>query len=152
MAERNLFLKIGNPLMRWLTRSPLHGLISNSVMLVTVTGRKSGKKYSTPVNYQQQGNRLVTISQRQRTWWRNLRGGAPVSLRLRGREIPAQGAVIEDPKLVRQEVDVILLRSPGMARYLGISLEVNGSPDPRDLSRAARQRVIVVFTLDEGDV
>jgi hypothetical protein len=41
----------GNDFMSWFLRSPLHGLLSNGMMLLTVTGRKTGKKYTTPVGY-----------------------------------------------------------------------------------------------------
>jgi len=33
-----------NTLMSWLLRSPFHGLLSKSTLLVTVTGRKSGRQ------------------------------------------------------------------------------------------------------------
>ena len=42
---------IFNPFMVWLLRSPLHKLASKNTLLITFTGRKSGKKYTTPVNY-----------------------------------------------------------------------------------------------------
>lgn len=34
--------KLYNPLVSWLLRSPLHGVMSKSTMLVTFTGQKSG--------------------------------------------------------------------------------------------------------------
>ena len=40
-----------NPMITWLLRSPLHGLVSKSIMLITYKGRKSSKEYTTPVNY-----------------------------------------------------------------------------------------------------
>ena len=43
--------KLYNPLMKWLLRSPLHGVVSKMYLLVTFTGRKSGTVYSTPVEY-----------------------------------------------------------------------------------------------------
>ena len=47
-----------NPMTIWLLKSSLHGMISKGVMLVTVTGRKSGKVISTPTNYLREGNTL----------------------------------------------------------------------------------------------
>lgn len=35
--------RVINPLMEALLRSPLHGLVSDSLLLVTFTGRKSGR-------------------------------------------------------------------------------------------------------------
>lgn len=75
-----------NSMMKWLLRSPLHGLISKNIMLLTYTGRKSGKVYTVPVNYVRQSDHLSVVSYRHRTWWRNLRGGAPVTLLIQGQE------------------------------------------------------------------
>jgi hypothetical protein len=41
----------GNDFMSWVLRSPLHGMLSNSMMLITVKGHKTGKEYTLPVNY-----------------------------------------------------------------------------------------------------
>ena len=40
-----------NPIMRWLVSSPLHFLVSQSLMLMTYQGCKSGKSYTIPMNY-----------------------------------------------------------------------------------------------------
>ena len=45
------FFLIINPIMRTLLRSPLHGLLSDSLMLITYTGRRSQRKFTTPVRY-----------------------------------------------------------------------------------------------------
>ena len=73
----------GNDFMTWVLRSPLHGLLSASTMLVTLKGRKSGKAITLPVNYFQEGENLWVITNRSRNWWRNLRGGAQVEVLLR---------------------------------------------------------------------
>jgi len=72
--------------MKALLRSPAHGLLSGAFMLITVTGRKTGRRYTTPVNYVRDGDLLTVLSRRKRSWWRNVRGGAPVTLRLRGKD------------------------------------------------------------------
>ena len=51
-----------NSIMMWLLRSPLHGMLSGSTMIITYTGRKSGMTFSTPVNYVRDGNVLWTVS------------------------------------------------------------------------------------------
>ncbi len=40
-----------NPLMRALLRSPFHGLLSGMLMLLSYTGRKSGRTYTIPIGY-----------------------------------------------------------------------------------------------------
>lgn len=76
-----------NPMMRWLLRSPLHGVISRRYLLICVTGRKTGKVYQTPVSYAQTGDTLTLTTTGSYTWWKNLRGGAPIQAYLRGRLI-----------------------------------------------------------------
>ncbi len=83
-----------NPLMRWLVRSPFHGLVSRGVLLITFTGRKTGRTYCTPISYSQSGSLIQLISHRDRAWWRNFEGGAPVTVRLRGQDRPATASLV----------------------------------------------------------
>jgi F420H(2)-dependent quinone reductase len=52
--ERGLYrlLNVGVGL---LLRSPLHGLVSGRIMLLTVTGRRSGRLFTVPVSYLRHG-------------------------------------------------------------------------------------------------
>ena len=83
--------RLYNPLVLAVLRSPLHRLLSGSVMEIAVLGRKTGLTYSIPVQYVRRGEGLLVISQRHRTWWRNLRGGFPVGVRLQGRQFHGRG-------------------------------------------------------------
>ncbi len=88
MAE-NPTMKVANKIFIPLLRSPLHFLVSHGLMLITVTGRKTGKQYTTAVAYVRDGPRVVFFSGRDLLWIKNLAGGAPVRLRLRGKDLPA---------------------------------------------------------------
>jgi hypothetical protein len=137
-----------NPIMKWLLRSPLHGLISNSTMLITYTGRKSGRSYAHPVGYVRDGDTLLTTSLRERRWWRNLRGGAPVTLRVKGREVMAHGDAIADGNGRTAEVFTRYLRAaPHMAKYFQVGLDSDGRPNPEDVARAIQTRVMIQFEL-----
>ena len=50
-----------NPLVAALLRSPLHRVLSSGLLLLTVTGRHSGHRYSIPVGYQRDGDDLVVM-------------------------------------------------------------------------------------------
>ena len=50
-----------NPLVAAVLRSPFHWLLSFGLMLITVTGRRSGRRYTIPVGYQRHGDLLVTL-------------------------------------------------------------------------------------------
>ncbi len=77
-----------------LLRSPAHRVLSGKYVLVSFTGRRSGRRYSTPVAYAQEGD-TVWVSTDSR-WWRNLVGDAPVQLRLRGHAVDGVATVITD--------------------------------------------------------
>jgi deazaflavin-dependent oxidoreductase (nitroreductase family) len=146
MAETNFFMRTGNLIFAGILRSPLHGMISKNFMLVSVTGRKSGKIYTTPVNYHRQDEALRVVSQSERTWWRNLRGeGARVMLRLQGKDVVAWGRVLETEPDITEALGAYLSREPQNARYLGIKLGPNGQPEPEDIRQAAEGKVIVEF-------
>ena len=72
-----------NPLLAGVLRSPLHRLASGRLALVTYTGRKSGRRYTIPVLYRDNGSE-ITIAvgwPERKVWWRNLTGkGGQVTL------------------------------------------------------------------------
>jgi deazaflavin-dependent oxidoreductase (nitroreductase family) len=91
------FMKtIVNPVVGWLLHSPFHGLLSKHVLLITVTGRKSGKQYTTPVEYGRNGNQIVVISVQTRSWWKNVRHGGTVHMRVQGKDVTGTARVAVD--------------------------------------------------------
>jgi deazaflavin-dependent oxidoreductase (nitroreductase family) len=136
-----------NSIMLWLLRSPLHPLLSGSTLIVTYTGRKSGTIYSLPANYVRVGEELLTVSLSKRTWWRNLRGGGDVTIRLRGKELPARAEVFEDLTSVAQGLAEIVRTNPKWARYLKVKLYAKGDPSMIELDIAARDRVVIRTTI-----
>jgi hypothetical protein len=87
---------VGNPIMTAILRSPMHPMLSRSVMLLTVPGRRTGKWYTVPVGYVSQDGALdVMVANRQaKAWWRSLEGGAWVVLVLRGRVLAARAEAL----------------------------------------------------------
>jgi len=136
-----------NPIMQGLLRSPLHFFTSKNMMLMTYTGRKSGKSYTTPMSYLTIGETLYTISSRERVWWRNLRGGAPVTLRLQGKDVNARSESIEDRNELTRELSLYLKTAPQLARYMRVQINAEGLPDSEGIARLARENVIVRTTL-----
>lgn len=136
MAERQgFFIRFGNQFLTAILRSPLHGFASSGTLLITVTGRKSGKTYSVPVNYSRDGDVVSIISRRNRTWWRNLRGGAGVTLCLHGRDVQGWATVIEDDPGVIKALTTFVAQLPRVPRRL------------RDIQEAAKTRVMVQVKL-----
>jgi deazaflavin-dependent oxidoreductase (nitroreductase family) len=73
---------LANAFATTILRSRWHAIRSNSLLLLTFTGRKSGKKYTTPLRYKQQDDiLLVTVLY---PWWKNLVAQPTISVLLRG--------------------------------------------------------------------
>ena len=132
-----------NPIMKWLIRSPLHGFVSKSMLVIGYTGRKSGKRYETPVNYVRTGDDLLVTSRRNRTWWRNMLGGAPVTVWLRGKQIQANADAYSEQVDVTRYLQAYLDQVPQNARYFNVALDEQGHPARSQVSQAAQERVIV---------
>ena len=132
-----------NPIISWMIRSPLHSLVSKNTMLMTYTGRVSGKEFTTPMNYLAMNGALYTNSYRKRVWWRNLRGGAEVTLRLRSEDVPARAEVIEDQSAVAGYLNEYLEAAPQLAKYMQVRMDENGKPLAEDIVRRAQEMVMV---------
>jgi deazaflavin-dependent oxidoreductase (nitroreductase family) len=151
MAKRNFTLLFANPLMKLLLRSPWHGVASNEVMLVTVTGRKTGKRYTTPVNYVRDGDVLSVLTHAHRTWWRNLRGGAPVTIVLRGKTIQTMGTAYDRTEDVVELFVQHLHAAPKYAAIFDVEVDGEGQPVRASAEAAAVGKVMVEIELPEGE-
>jgi hypothetical protein len=136
-----------DPMMIWLLKSPLHGLVSKGVMLTSVTGRRSGKTITTPTNYLQDGNTLWVVSWRDRNWWKNLRGEAPMRVLLAGKVVEGCGQVVEEESAVAQSLFEYYQKAPQLAKYVNIGLDAAGCPVFEDCRTAASKMVMVKVTV-----
>jgi deazaflavin-dependent oxidoreductase (nitroreductase family) len=73
---------LANALVTTILRSPWHEMRSDRLLLLTFTGRKSGKEFTTPLRYKQEDEiLLLTVVY---PWWKNLVGQPTVRVLLRG--------------------------------------------------------------------
>ena len=152
MAKQNLTITIGNPIMKFLLNSRWHKVASDNILLITVIGRKTGKQYTTPVNYieDEEAGILTILTHSHRTWWRNLRGNAPVTVRLRGETLTGIGHVYEEGPQLADTFFEYLRAAPSLARHFGVELDEDGQPIRVAIEAAAIGKVMVEVWLD-GD-
>jgi len=135
-----------NPFMAGLLRSPFHWPISIAMLLITVTGRKSGRKYTFPVGYQRVGDDLVILvsDAPKKMWWKNLRTPRPVEIHLRGRAFHGEAQVV-DPRSAEfvEHVENTLRRVPGFARGLGIDFDRKGGLTEEQREKLSRDMAVV---------
>jgi len=139
-----------NPLVKLVLRSPLHALLSDSLLLLTFTGRTSGEEYTTPVGYWVRDGRLVVTTHS--PWWRNLEGGQPVTVRLRGERRRGVATPHPDSADVAAFVEEFIDRNGTEAvRRLGIDLDGDRAPTREELEAGAGGTVVVEIRLTDGD-
>jgi len=138
----------GNDFMSWVLRSPFHGMLSNGMMLLTVTGRKTGRKYTTPVGYYRENGYLWVLTSRDRSWWKNLKNGAEVTLLLKRQSVPAFAEPELDPAAVEACMYEYLKHVPQSAKPMGVRV-MDGIARAEDVSRIASDRLFVRIKLFE---
>lgn len=139
-----------NPVMRWGLAGPLHARFgSDTLMVLSFIGRRSGKRYRFPIGYMRQGSTLVSYSPF--SWWRSLSSGAPVTVTVRGRALQGRAEAITDTAIVEPGMLVYLRHNPGDARYFDVKIGADGEPDAADVARAAQRNVQVRIQLDDTE-
>ena len=114
-----------NRTMSWILRSPFRRFVDGSILLLTVTGTHTGRRYTFPVQYIEEGDDLwvMTGHASEKRWWKNLRSPARVEIVLRGRTVPATAVAITretDPETVDAGVGRYVERFPKMAEKVGL--------------------------------
>lgn len=132
----------GNDFVAWILRSSLHGMLSGNTALITVTGRKTGKKYTTPVNYFEEDGYLWVVTSRDRTWWKNVKDGADIELLLKRKPLHGFAVNETDSSVVEDHIRAYVRHMPQAAKPFGIRME-NNQPNAEDVARAAGERLFV---------
>jgi hypothetical protein len=142
-------MRVINPFVAAILRSPFHRAFSKSVLLLTVIGRRSGRRYTTPVGYTREGD-IVTVFSSGHTWCNNLRGGAAVAVWLEGRGRTGRAELVEDRACVLDEFQRYLkrfgLRDGG--RRIGFGLDDQYPPTPDQMAEALAGHVVIRIALD----
>jgi hypothetical protein len=111
-------------------------------MLITFTGRNSGKTFTTPVRYIQSERTIRCFTASENQWWRNLRGGADVVLRVRGKDCRYKAVAIDNnPEEVKKWLVYYLGIFPQDAVYHHIKLTEENTLVDEDLERASHNAI-----------
>jgi len=141
------FHKVSNPLVRLLLSSPFHSMLSGHLILITYTGKRSGKKHSLPVQYAKSGDELIVVAgyHQHKRWWRNLLQQSTIDVRYRGSWFEAVAkAYVGDVEAIAPVFPDYLRRYPMSARYRGLKMDPSGKiEDQRKMEDAVKNVVMV---------
>ena len=133
-----------NPAVKKILRSPLHGVLSQNTLLLEFTGRKSGRKLSTPVSYHLTDGIAHCFTRKSFVWWKNLNSGEPVYVTIKGkRHLVRPEVEAENSEVKGQALRHFLRAVPRDAPHSGVSLDTNGDPNVDDIQRVVSDMVYV---------
>ena len=142
MQLRARIMRAVNVPMRAVLTLPFATPLSGNLMLISYTGRKSGKAYRQPVSYVRDGDVLLTPGGGR--WTLNLADGRPIRIRVRGRDQAARPELVTDPAEVERLFGVIAEKNPRAARFIPIPRGADGRLDPDALDAALRHGFCIV--------
>jgi deazaflavin-dependent oxidoreductase (nitroreductase family) len=122
--------------MRVILGLPFPTPLSGRLMLVSFTGRKSGRAYRQPLSYVQHADTLLTPGGGK--WKLNLRADQPVRIRLRGHDILARPELIKDPDEIERLLAVMTAANSSVSAFVGVPKGPDGRLDRTRLETAVR--------------
>jgi len=122
-------------------------LIGKIILLLTTTGRKSGMKRVTPLQYEKIGDDYYLGAARglKADWVRNIQSNPHVDIRVGAKHFDGQAEVITDPARFADFLEVRLARHP---RMIGFIMEkahgLSRRPSREQLESLAKEEVFVI--------
>jgi hypothetical protein len=132
-------LRVVNPVMRLLLRSPVAGPMGKRLMLLRFAGRKTRRRYDIPVAAHRVDDELYALTGAR--WQYNFRGGADVEVTLAGRTARMRRELLEDPEAVAcvyaRRIDELGVKNAQW--MIGLKIHTPGTPPAEALAEAARR-------------
>ena len=142
MSSTPLMFKILNPVMKTILKSPVHKVVSEGILIITFTGIKSGKEYSTPISYFMENDTVYCFTHAQ--WWRNLAQGAEVKVRLKGQDTVGFAEVeAEDMAQKTSAMRKMIIAKPQEAGFYNVTFDSDGEPVEAEVIKAAEEAVLI---------
>jgi len=126
------FSKFAFGLQVFLLRRGWMGSMGDFVMVITTTGRKTGRKFTIPIAYKLDGEEVIAINRGNSNWFRNVVANGQAIIEIKGKVMPVQGEVVKDETERQRIFDVYKTDPAVMDRLFHVT------PDsPEDEQQAA---------------
>ncbi len=137
-----MIFRIVNVPMRRILGLPFGTPLSRNLMLLYLTGRRTGKRYRQPVSYVRHEGTLLTPGGGK--WKLNLDPGRQVKIRLGGRDILARPDLVADPGEIDRLLGIMTEANPRTAGFIPIPRRADGHFDEAALANAVRHGFRIV--------
>ena len=139
------FIRAVNPVIKAVLRSPAHRLLSGRLMLLTMTGRRTGRTITVPVGRFEQPDGSIVVSA-SGAWRHNLRGGADVRLTLGGAERAARAELVSPDRKAQAFKEVV---DRVVARAIALKVNLDRPPTVEELRPVIARRDLVTLRLTD---
>ena len=141
-----LFLRLLNPIVIFILDSPFHFILSKNLLALTFYGRKTGKKYKTPLSYLKKDDNIFCFTDRPNIWWRNLILQSEVEISLKGNRVRCLAIAELESESIEELLIEIINHSPIDAFFADIKF-VDGKPDSRSIKEAVQRLVLLRLSI-----
>ncbi len=134
MRRQARLMRLVNLPMRRILALPFPTPLSKRLMLLYLTGRRTGRSYRQPVSYVRDGDSLLTPGGG--NWKLNLKPGRPERIRLDGRDVTALPDLIDDIDNIDNALVTMTAVNPRTANFIPIARRDDGHFDRDGLMNA----------------
>ncbi|MGW4060806.1 nitroreductase/quinone reductase family protein [Amycolatopsis sp. NPDC004747] len=136
-----------NSLVRAIAGSRLHRLLDANVLILHLTGRRTGRHYDIPVGFADLDDALLIVTQH--GWRANLRDSTEVTVTHRGFTQQMHAELEEEPSTVAGQLSkaIAQLGRTDAQRRFGLTLPAHRDPDPAELEAVVREYSLATITL-----
>lgn len=111
-------------------------------MVITTTGRKTGRPRSTPIGYLRDGDSVLAFTYPHHHWYKNLRKNREALLTIQGQEFSVRAELLEDETGRRNFIEAYQRLRPGsFARMYKLAPDASIG----EILEAAKDRVFIRF-------
>jgi hypothetical protein len=147
-------LRLVNPLLGALLRTPLAGPAGKQLMVLSFTGRKSGRQFTIPVSAHVIDNGISTdlYALTGAAWKANFRGGAPAQVVYGGKTSGMRGELIGDRAVV-SDLYLRCTQSYGVKRaqrMIGVKFREQRIPTLEEFGEAVDRMKLVAIKFTPG--
>jgi len=144
-------LRVVNPILRFLLRTPIMGVARKRLMVVSFNGRKTGRQYAIPLSAHRIDNNLYALTGA--PWKHNFRDGAAAQVSHDGKTTTMYGDLIQDPSVV---ADLYRRCSEsygvkGAQRMIGLKFRDQRLPTLEEFTEAVEQNHLAAIRLTPPD-
>jgi deazaflavin-dependent oxidoreductase (nitroreductase family) len=134
--------KLALGFMAFLLRRDWMGPASDMLMVITTTGRKSGKRHSIPIGYIRDGDDIVVLSSKNPSnWFRNVLANGTATLEIKKEKFEVRGELITD-ETERQRIFAIHKLN---TKYFKANFKVELDSPESVLQEALAERIFIRF-------